>query len=515
MRIALRFARAAVTAATVLASLAVLPATPAHAAGVATGISVTNDGTGYATVTDDGIVSTYGSVPWLGNPAGFSGSIVDISVTRDGGGYVAISSRGQVYAFGNVVHRGNVVNFPGDVADVSATQDGKGYVAVTTTGAVYAFGSVRYQGGLSGFGGTDPITAVAVRPDGEGYVVGSARGHIFTFNVPWHGEPVGFSGDIVDLAVTSSGEGYLAISSYGQVSGLNVPSRGDPQGFTGGITGVSVTQDGGGYIAVSGTHQRYAYGKVSYPGGAALGQQQNAKVGVNWSFGPVGLAMTNLDQELVVDDKAPQTFWANSFTWTTGGGGGYLGLQIDGERFDGTVGETAIFSIRNATASSGVNCGHFTGEGNGLSCRLPYPFESGFRRYRLRLTRQDVDIATGEYWWTASVGSTFPSDTGEQVIGSLRAPLGRSAVGSMSNFVEYFGPAVASPDLVPMSVAQLLQPTGNNDVTGNTYVATGTFRTSSTGSGTTADVHVLHYGDGSEGVRVRMGGSGTALLMGG
>lgn len=505
MRIALRFAPATVAAAAVLASTALLPATRAHAVGVATGISVTNDGTGYATVTEDGIVSTYGSVPWLGNPAGFSGTIVDISLTRDGGGYVAISSRGEVYAFGNVVYRGNVVNFPGDVADIAVTQDGKGYVAVTTTGAIYAFGSVRDQGGLSGFGGTDPITAVAVRPDGEGYVVASARGRIFMFNVPAYAAPVGFSGDIVDVAVTSSGEGYLAVSSYGEVHAVGVPHRGSPQGFTGGITGVSVTQDGGGYIVVSGTNERYAYGKVSYSGGAALGQQQNANVHVNWSFVPVGVAITSLDQEIVVDDKAPQTLWANNFTWTTGGDGGYLGLQVDGERVDGTIGDTAIFSIWNATASSGVNCGYFTGDGAGLSCRLPYPFEPGYRRYDLRLTRQTLDTATGEWWWTASVRSTFPSDTGEQVIGSLRAPLGKVALGSMSNSVEYFGPAVASPDLVPMSVAQFVQARASA-MTGTAYVASGSFTTSSTGSGTTSDVHELHYGDGSHGVRVRMGG---------
>lgn len=491
-----------VLAAAVVATVAVLPATPSYAANITTGISVTQDGMGYATVTDDGIVRTYGTVAWRGNPSGFGGSIVDIAVTRNGGGYVAVSSRGQVYAYGDVWYRGNVVSFPGDVADIAVTADGRGYVAVTTTGHVYAFGTVRYRGGLSGHGGTNPVTAIAVRPDGEGYAIATARGDIHLYNILWRDQPYGFSGDIVDLAVTSSGEGYLAISSAGQVYGFNVPFRGNPGGFTGGIAGVAVTPDGGGYIAVSGTNQRYAYGKVSYGGGAALGQQQNANVGVYWSFGPAGASITHLDQDLSVKDKAPHTFWANQFTWTTGDNG-YGGLQVDGERFDGTIGETAIFSIWNATASRGANCGRFGGEGDGLSCRIPFMFETDYR-YRLRFVRQELD-SNGEWWWQASIRSIVPSSTSEQVIGSLRAPLGKSSIGSMLNFTEYFGPSVASPYLVPMSIGEFHAPKANL-VTGSTYAATGTFTTSDTGSGTTSGVTPVTYGDGSKGVRVRMGG---------
>lgn len=175
-------------------------------------------------------------------------------------------------------------------------------------------------------------------------------------------------------------------------------------------------------------------------------QQQNANLYVNWNT-PTVANYTSLDQQLQITQIPAATFWATVWNWSGSSSGGYIGLQTDGTRADGTVGDTVIFSIWNATAAIG-SCQPFAGEGSGYSCRLAYPFTTT-KKYRLKLTKGS-NTSNGQ-WWKASVVDT--STFKESVIGSLLAPINNTDFQLPRNFSEYFGAAVPSCADVPVSIA--------------------------------------------------------------
>lgn len=221
-------------------------------------------------------------------------------------------------------------------------------------------------------------------------------------------------------------------------------------------------------------------------------QHQNANAYASWDFSGEG-GYWNIDQSLNVARKARYSFWANTWFWTGSDSGGYIGLQTDGQRFDGTTGDTAIFSLWNGTAAAGPSCGTFGGEGTGFSCRLAFPIRSD-RWYRLRVWRVDSD-EQGQ-WWGAWIKD---KETGEDhYIGQIRVAPELTLMGPSRNFSEYFGPAVAC-DSVPLSVANWTRPTGNK------ARQTSSFAGRSKGSCTGGSVRGVEF-DGRPGARIRLGG---------
>jgi hypothetical protein len=110
---------------------------------------------------------------------------------------------------------------------------------------------------------------------------------------------------------------------------------------------------------------------------AHAAQHQNANIYAFWNFGSA-TGFWNIDQRVQITKKAPSSYWAMLWGFTaTPNEGGYMGLQTDGTRFNGSRGDTAIFSLWNANAASGSNCGTFSGEGSGYSCRLAYRIDPG------------------------------------------------------------------------------------------------------------------------------------------
>jgi len=124
-------------------------------------------------------------------------------------------------------------------------------------------------------------------------------------------------------------------------------------------------------------------------------------------------------------------YWAHQFR-IIGGEGGYLGLQTNGHRADGSVGKMAIFSIWDALEAEGSGVVPFSGEGVGWSCRIPYQWEAG-RAYELRVS------TPGDDWWEASVRDDA---TGvETDIGAIRVPGNWRQLDSWSvMWTEYYGP---------------------------------------------------------------------------
>jgi hypothetical protein len=182
--------------------------------------------------------------------------------------------------------------------------------------------------------------------------------------------------------------------------------------------------------------------------GAIAAQQQNANLYVNWSV-TTAQTYTSLSQEIQVTQKAPGTFWANSWWFSNLNYGGYIGLQTS---YDGTGSEVAIFSIWNAT-STHPNCRPFDGEGTGASCKLPFSFATT-KRYRLQVTKGSVTSA-GQAWNGYVVDLSTNS---QKLIGTIYTATNASAFNLPQNFVEYYGEAVPTCGNVPVSSANWYQP---------------------------------------------------------
>ena len=466
------------------ATLSVIATPAAQAATGIVGISVASDGSGYAAVASSGEVHAFGSVVQNGNPTGFTGSIVGISVTADGLGYAAISSTGQVYAYGSVQYHGNPTGFTGSIVGISVTADGLGYAAISSTGQVYAYGSVQYHGNPTGFTGS--IVGISVTADGLGYAAISSTGQVYAYgSVQYHGNPTGFTGSIVGISVTADGLGYAAISSTGQVYAYgSVQYHGNPYDIFGAAQGISVTANGTGYAVVTDQGQIQTYGPITYRGDYddVLIQNQaqpdlRAARYVDWNYNSTGF--WDVDQTLWMVVRPGYTYWSLNWAWTntSQSNGGYMGLQTNGSRFDGSAGDTAIFSLWNANGYRGSNCGSFSGEGSGLSCRLPYTIYGDGNSYRLRVWRLEAD-AQGQ-WWGAWIQD---ARRGDVHIGDLRVPATANLIAYANDFSEYFGPKVGC-DQVPLSVVNWTYPTADAGADSTSFAQS--LKASCTGGGAT------------------------------
>lgn len=230
----------------------------------------------------------------------------------------------------------------------------------------------------------------------------------------------------------------------------------------------------------------------------AAGQHQNANLYAYWNFhGRNGF--WNVDQQVRIAQKASSSYWAMNFGFTaTPSDGGYMGLQTNGRRFNGSTGDTAIFSLWNATATRGANCGRFGGEGTGRSCRIAYPISTG-AYYRMRIWRLEADSA-GQ-WWGAWILN--PATGKDSAIGQIRVPRAKNLLTTPMNFSEYFGPA-RTCDTVPVSVAYFTQPAANSRG-GGRYDYGSVFSSSHRGSCTGGSVRVATVGSTRAAV-IRMGG---------
>lgn len=189
-----------------------------------------------------------------------------------------------------------------------------------------------------------------------------------------------------------------------------------------------------------------------------------------WNFQNITEGFWNIDQSVLIEQKGDYTFWAMQFNFSGSGDAGYMGLQTNGVRWDGTNGEQAIFSLWNGNGASGASCDVFSGEGTGYSCRVNFAIQSG-EWYKYRVWRLETD--TVGQWWGAWIIS---SDGTETFIGKIRVPVdGHQTMDGVIDFREYFGPTLACPQQ-PDSISDFLPPAANSQGNGNyqfTSVAAG------------------------------------------
>ncbi len=183
-------------------------------------------------------------------------------------------------------------------------------------------------------------------------------------------------------------------------------------------------------------------------------QAQCASAYIHWNG-----SLKSIHQPVTVNHLGSGTYIAT--LWN----GGYTGIQNDGNSVSGVVGPTAVFSLGGDGVEIGTvhgspdpNCEMGFDAGSGASCRipLPHPIDDG-GTYKFLVSRAKSGLTTGKV--------LLP--TGEKItIGKLMpAPASPTDFGFLTNFVEDFGPNVASIDLVPHSSVEfgkLTVPTGTS-----------------------------------------------------
>ncbi len=185
----------------------------------------------------------------------------------------------------------------------------------------------------------------------------------------------------------------------------------------------------------------------------------------NWFWNPPSIGFGSLQHELLIEDVTPGAsyFWSHQFKFVNGDGG-YMGLQSNGNRVNGTKGKTAIFSIFSAgiegsKASCVVQQSGFDGYNtSGTSCRIPYEWVLG-RKYKIRTAQFGRD-ADGS-WWIASV--TDETTGIETYIAKIKTPPAWKGLSNWSTmWTEYFGPKLSSCSNLPYSRVRFYRPSANN-----------------------------------------------------
>jgi hypothetical protein len=211
---------------------------------LATTIVPTAGGGGYWVVASDGGVFTFGNARYFGSLPGLNiaptaarvtqsetlfayvaSSGVFLQPTPGDNGYWLADSTGNVYSFGNAQFHGSLlsqlnasdigIGHPTTVPITGfvATPDGGGYLMAGTNGNIYTFGDAAAHGSLSSAGIIVPpisitgysrpstvsvsiplstVSDMALAPGGNGYLLSSYDGGVFTFgSAQFHGSVPG------------------------------------------------------------------------------------------------------------------------------------------------------------------------------------------------------------------------------------------------------------------------------------------------------------------------------------
>lgn len=181
----------------------------------------------------------------------------------------------------------------------------------------------------------------------------------------------------------------------------------------------------------------------------------------NWNWPATTNGYTSMAHSLKIESNDPTTsyFWSHQYK-IKNGDGGYIGLQSNGRRVDGTRGKTAVFSIFSSgiagtKGACSVEQAGFDGyDTSGTSCRIAYEWKTGVV-YQLRVAQTSTD-STGK-WWSAWVKDT--SNGTETFIAQIKVPMAWMGLDSWSvMWTEYFGPEKSTCAGIPYSRVRFYTP---------------------------------------------------------
>jgi parallel beta-helix repeat protein len=246
--------------------------------------------TGYSSVTDTGLVASYGKNPTWGNPVGLtSGSpVVGMAATPDNGGYWIVTANGGVFSYGDAKFYGSTggIKLVKPVVGISATPSGHGYWLVASDGGVFSYGDAKFFGSTGGVKLVQPMVGITTTPDGAGYWLTASDGGVFSFgDAKFHGSTGGVKlvKPVVGIAPTSTGLGYWLVASDGGVF-----SFGDAtfHGSTGGVklvapvVGIHALLSNAGYWLVASDGGVFNFGTAPFAGSGGGNKLGSPVVGI-------------------------------------------------------------------------------------------------------------------------------------------------------------------------------------------------------------------------------------------
>ena len=185
---------------------------------------------GYWVLHVDGLVTTHGAAPWLGDAALTADELATtLSATPSGHGYWVFTSQGRVLPFGDAPFFGDMsdATLNGPVLDSVVTGSGLGYFMVASDGGIFAFGDARFAGSMGGHRLNRPVTSMAPDPDGRGYWLVSSDGGIFAFDAPFFGSLGSIRLNEPVTGMVPAARGYLMVAADGGIFAFgDVPFHG-------------------------------------------------------------------------------------------------------------------------------------------------------------------------------------------------------------------------------------------------------------------------------------------------
>ncbi len=144
----------------------------------------TASGEGYYLVAQDGGVFAFGDAEFFGSMGGIplNGPVNGLAPTSSGRGYWLVADDGGIFAFGDAEFFGSMGGIPLNAPVAGMLAAGDGYLLFAFDGGTFAFGEADFFGSLGGQDLPAPIVAVALRDDGDQYLLADIDGRVYRFD---------------------------------------------------------------------------------------------------------------------------------------------------------------------------------------------------------------------------------------------------------------------------------------------------------------------------------------------
>ena len=231
---------------------------------------------GYALVTADGTVTTFGAASHHGDLAGqrLNQPVIGLTMTPTGEGYWLVARDGGIFTFGDAAFHGSMggtrLNAP--VLGMEATPTGDGYWLFGADGGIFTFGDAAFHGSTGGLRLNAPMIGMEATPGGDGYWLVAQDGGIFTFGAaPFHGSTgdLRLNQPVFDMASTADGGAYWLVARDGGI--FTFPADATFYGSAvgqarGAVIGMRTTASGLGYWIVDATGHVATFGDAPFLG---------------------------------------------------------------------------------------------------------------------------------------------------------------------------------------------------------------------------------------------------------
>jgi hypothetical protein len=185
-------------------------------------VAPTTTPNGYYVGAADGDVSSFGSVPYCGEPGALNQPIVGMAATKNAGGYWLVARDGGIFNYGNATFYGSTgaIHLNQPIVGMAATPDDRGYWLVAADGGIFSFGDAKFYGSTGAIHLNKPIVGMAASPTGGGYWLVASDGGIFTFgDAHFYGSTgaIHLNQPVVGMATNPSGRGYWLVAADGGI----------------------------------------------------------------------------------------------------------------------------------------------------------------------------------------------------------------------------------------------------------------------------------------------------------